>query len=641
MEDMHEAHPVGCCPAPNPRCDQAPGTSCTERAIWARKLASSPGNIGVVAMMRSWRHKDAASAIDRRRALGRAVCATGNPLTSGPALAHSSFFHHLNTARVAQDFATFLTSLKDITVQEKCLRLGPSNNALRDVDAIVIRDCYAPLFDAIMAGWRKQSHFEHFRCVLTGVPGIGKSMFGFYFLWRLLTSSPSSLPPPPAPGPPYRAIGYAPSFIKAVFLSSYVEGQGYSPFVPSSASPKGILDAFLICDSIKLGDVQQQAFMCPTVMISSPQPNRLRQFVDKASSHVPTFYMPPNTREELVEMSHHHLPPLSLSPEEIQQRARRFYRMSLETDEEGYKDSLLDLVKREVTVSMLYQLDQPCLSSVPEDAHSLFQILPIPDGTFQKFVIHLPHPIWERLVADFLVAKTPGEVRAFVAGYYVAPQCQRLRGILFEGLFRAWFPFPSAPASDHPLLLLARPLTNPGDPPLPIPLLKRPVQEDFRIDGHAAAIVKQDPDCLLLPGAKNSPVADALLPRASVNFHGLLEICNLLEATREDPLNLVFVVPAPLVEAEWQRPMPLSLPTAGKTPNKKRRTKPQTKPQTKPRTKSVEQRELTELTERVRQYVLGIDPLKMVPGSVCEKAPNAHARQGPTGDLEGRRSGNF
>lgn len=52
---------------------------------------------------------------------------------------------------------------------------------------LYVRRCYSPIADAILAS----DAFASGRTVLMGTPGVGKTMFGLYFLWRLLARLPA------------------------------------------------------------------------------------------------------------------------------------------------------------------------------------------------------------------------------------------------------------------------------------------------------------------------------------------------------------------------------------------------------------------------------------------------------------------
>ncbi|KAJ4458731.1 hypothetical protein PAPYR_5497 [Paratrimastix pyriformis] len=188
------------------------------------------------------------------------------------------------------------------------------------LDGLLIRPCYPPLYDTIMDSW-KSLPVEQFRCLLTGVPGIGKSCFGFYFLRRLLNEPPMLLP-----SGKYRKIGYSAATLPRVtFLSAYTEGTGYGPFVPVPHPPQAIAGAFLVCDSLALEEAEQMAFFCPTFLISSPRPEKLLKFVTKASPPAVVLYMPPNTPDELVEMASHHTLLATRPIEQIRERAGVFF----------------------------------------------------------------------------------------------------------------------------------------------------------------------------------------------------------------------------------------------------------------------------------------------------------------------------
>jgi hypothetical protein len=61
----------------------------------------------------------------------------------------------------------------------------PSPLPVFDISSILIRKCYGIIYDSIL-----QSRNVKTRVVVTGVPGIGKSLFALYFAWRYCTENP-------------------------------------------------------------------------------------------------------------------------------------------------------------------------------------------------------------------------------------------------------------------------------------------------------------------------------------------------------------------------------------------------------------------------------------------------------------------
>jgi hypothetical protein len=55
----------------------------------------------------------------------------------------------------------------------------PSSLPIFDLTSVMIRECYIAIYDSIL-----QSSQNKTRVVVTGVPGIGKSLFALYFAWR-------------------------------------------------------------------------------------------------------------------------------------------------------------------------------------------------------------------------------------------------------------------------------------------------------------------------------------------------------------------------------------------------------------------------------------------------------------------------
>lgn len=59
----------------------------------------------------------------------------------------------------------------------------------RDVKSIFIRQSYRDIYELIQENYHEIKFRHH---LVTGVPGIGKSQFYLYFLWRYMNENPGS-----------------------------------------------------------------------------------------------------------------------------------------------------------------------------------------------------------------------------------------------------------------------------------------------------------------------------------------------------------------------------------------------------------------------------------------------------------------
>jgi hypothetical protein len=148
---------------------------------------------------------------------------------------------------------------------------APGVFLLQSIDEIWIRDCYENLFNKILSEY-DQGRPEK-GVLITGNPGIGKSMYLFYLLWR------------------FCQLGKTVVFELAGHKVAYLFKPGEPPQVATSADkfPELQLSSTIFLHDPMPGNepIFANAF---TVVASSPNPKNFKAFCKRDGSRV--FYMP-------------------------------------------------------------------------------------------------------------------------------------------------------------------------------------------------------------------------------------------------------------------------------------------------------------------------------------------------------------
>ena len=152
---------------------------------------------------------------------------------------------------------------------------------------LLVRSCYQPLYEDVL------KEMKAHRALVTGTPGIAKSSFALYVLWRVVKEG-------------QRAVVYQYDkhrkglvFYPAGYHRDYPDGAALKfartdpRLVPHDTTIAEDPDALVISDSIKpSGD------RAKTLMVSSPQRDKYKEFLK--NKVVEMYIMPLWSREELV-----------------------------------------------------------------------------------------------------------------------------------------------------------------------------------------------------------------------------------------------------------------------------------------------------------------------------------------------------
>jgi hypothetical protein len=155
----------------------------------------------------------------------------------------------------------------------------------KNITSIMVRESYEKIYELILAnlGINFKDH------LVTGVPGIGKSNFCLYFLWRYLQDNPGS---------------------RILWESEYDHIYSLSP-------SNSFMTNRMVCTNLQVPYlVDFSATMEPspniglfTIVFSSPDPKRYKQMM-KDLGRASRYVMPVWTLEELMQLNQIHRIPL-------------------------------------------------------------------------------------------------------------------------------------------------------------------------------------------------------------------------------------------------------------------------------------------------------------------------------------------
>lgn len=153
---------------------------------------------------------------------------------------------------------------------------------------LFVRDCYAPLYEGVLQQCKRKAgssvQAQH-RVIVTGQPGIGKSVFGWYIIYRVLTEQPG------------RTVIYASFSSEQIVVippsGALFEAALQTTSIRSLSHLSG--DPVLITDSFV-----PPVMSMHTVVVSSPDRLAQRGLRDKMNSFLqPLLYLPIPTESEI------------------------------------------------------------------------------------------------------------------------------------------------------------------------------------------------------------------------------------------------------------------------------------------------------------------------------------------------------
>jgi hypothetical protein len=181
---------------------------------------------------------------------------------------------------VPEDLANMWTQLQSLEACDKVLKLSePAFFLRKQINEIWIRDCYESLFDTIFQ--RYQPKMPERGVLVTGNPGIGKSFFLLYAMWRFVRLNITVIFESAEQGKVY--------LFKAGRLPNVAQG---SPTMLKEIESEETV--FLHDPKPGHEPLQVNAF---TILASSPNPSNYKGFSKR--NHSETFFLPVWTEQEI------------------------------------------------------------------------------------------------------------------------------------------------------------------------------------------------------------------------------------------------------------------------------------------------------------------------------------------------------
>jgi hypothetical protein len=194
------------------------------------------------------------------------------------------------------DLTTQLQSFANAQLVDECLQ-SPNDVFLpypqKKIKKIYVRKCYEDVFDLLL----KNINMESF--AISGTPGIGKSLFFVYILYRLMKDFSE------------KTLSLKPNRIVYQMTNSYrcFDLQQQTVAIITKLEAEVLVlnaDTFYVID----GQTTQMSSSCITLFISSPRSQQYKKFVDQTMAK--EWYFPVWTLAELQTCQRHCYPDLSI-----------------------------------------------------------------------------------------------------------------------------------------------------------------------------------------------------------------------------------------------------------------------------------------------------------------------------------------
>lgn len=414
---------------------------------------------------------------------------------------------------------------------------------------LYVRDCYEPLAGRVLNAPNK-------RCVLLGTPGVGKTMFGLFFLWRVLRGRA-------APG---GAIVYQSFDGLCIVLHAALPP---AVFQPTHAHVTQLLlrsDTFYLVD----GRVPLAA-QCATLLITSPKRAVWAKW--KTQHHAARLVAPAFTLPELLRCRAACYPQLP----EARVRAlharwggsARFVLAQSSEEEQRVLAAELAASLRTCDLATVFEIIRMADCGDDETPHRLVHMLAV-DAQFVDYTLGFASEYMAARVLCALVSRADAAVRRFIAAAAPAAHMSSLRGHLFEGVALAAL----AAGARARVRLLLPPTTARATPTATAAAAAAAAEEEEALPARRVfeySTVQQFVDeapsgALGRPLSGNQATWDALAldptqltlfqvtvsppGRHGVSAAGLRDLDALLQSRADLRVRLAFVVPAEIFEAD-------------------------------------------------------------------------------------------
>ena len=278
---------------------------------------------------------------------------------------------------------------------------------------LYVRDCYEPLSGRVLFARNK-------RCVLLGTPGVGKTMFGLFFLWRVLQGRAE----------PGGAIVYQSFDGLCIVLHAALPP---AVFQPTYAYVTQLL---LRSDTLYLVDGRVPlAAQCATLLITSPKRAVWAKWTTQ--HHAERLVAPAFTLPELLRCRAACYPQLP----EARVRAlharwggsARFVLAQSSEEEQRVLAAELAVSLRACDLATVFEVIRMADCGDDETPHWLVHMLAV-DAQFVDYTLGFASEYMAARVLCALASRADAAVRRFIAAAAPAAHMSSLRGHLFEGV---------------------------------------------------------------------------------------------------------------------------------------------------------------------------------------------------------------
>ena len=323
---------------------------------------------------------------------------------------------------VADSWAAFVqgrlthdTSRSTLALPSGCTWFGDCSIG----STLYVRRCYEPLARRVLSARNK-------RCVVLGTPGVGKTMFGLFFIWRLLRDRAAS-----AGGGGGGGVVVYQSFDGLCTVLHIA--QPPAVYQPTSAHVAQLLlrsDTFYVVDGRA-----PEAAQCPTLLITPPKRAVWAKWMTQ--HHAARLVAPAFTLQELLECR------AACYPDVSEARARalharwggsaRFVLAQSSEEEQRVLTAELAALLRACDLTTVFETIRMADSGADEVPHRVVHMLAV-DDAFVDFTLGFASDYMADRVVCALVSRAAAAVRRFIAVAAPAAHMSALRGHLFEGV---------------------------------------------------------------------------------------------------------------------------------------------------------------------------------------------------------------
>jgi len=285
---------------------------------------------------------------------------------------------------------------------------------------LLVRPCFTKIFDH----WWERASLSTFSDdddiagdVLIGTPGIGKSMFLFYALYRLAQMDWSG------------AIVFQDTSGEMTLF----EGDRFSHDQNNARKALMKFSTVYLCDGLKKGDFK--SCVGPFILTSSPNEDVWKRVSEKELCR-PPIVAPVCTLGEMQAYRKVCFPKLTsqtvVEVFKIAGGIPRILKMAAKAESFNVKLAIEEKV-RQIDIEACKTAIFYGRSKNNNEAHSLLHLCPCEGGSMLKWTVKFGTAFIERAVVEHMVIVRREELLSFLASSETFPEFPTLRGVLYEG----------------------------------------------------------------------------------------------------------------------------------------------------------------------------------------------------------------